>query len=141
MPAIKIAELASLLGANFEGNGNLMVERPVNPDCEDVTQDTLFEDQLVPLADVPVYLASTATSDPNFEDLDPCEPEDWTDKRRLRVSFFQTVLTQKAFAEATPYGGVRILGALVDDAPGQCCGRATSASLQPCANKYRNRSI
>ena len=36
MPAIKIAELASLLGASFEGNGNLVVERPVHPDCEDV---------------------------------------------------------------------------------------------------------
>ena len=36
MPAIKIAELASLLGAKFEGNGNLVLERPVNPDCEDV---------------------------------------------------------------------------------------------------------
>ena len=36
MPAIKIAELASLLGAEFEGNGKLVVKRPVNPACEDV---------------------------------------------------------------------------------------------------------
>ena len=36
MPAIKIAQLASLLGAKFEGNGNLVVERPLNPDCQDV---------------------------------------------------------------------------------------------------------
>ena len=35
MPAINIAELASLLGANFEGNGNLVVERPVNPERDE----------------------------------------------------------------------------------------------------------
>ena len=51
-----------------------------------------------------------------FEDLDPREEEGWTGQRRLRVKFLHTILTQKAFVEETPYGGVRILGALVDDA-------------------------
>lgn len=50
-----------------------------------------------------------------FKDLDPREKKGWTGQRRLRVKFLQTILTQKAFAEATPFGGVRILGALVDD--------------------------
>ena len=52
----------------------------------------------------------------DFEDLDPRKAEGWTEQRRLRVTFLQTILTQKAFAEAAPHGGVRILGALVDDA-------------------------
>jgi len=53
----------------------------------------------------------------DFEDLDPSEAAGWTEQRRLRARFLQTILTQQAFAEATPYGGVRISGALVDDAP------------------------
>ena len=52
-----------------------------------------------------------------FEDLDPREAAGWTEQRRLRAKFLQTILTETAFADATPYGGVRILGALVDDAP------------------------
>jgi hypothetical protein len=52
-----------------------------------------------------------------FENLDPNKAEGWTEQRRLRVRFLQTILTQKAYAEATPYGGTRISGALVDDAP------------------------
>jgi len=55
--------------------------------------------------------------DAEFKDLDPSEAAGWTEQRRLRVRFLQTILTQKTFAEATPFGGVRISGALVDDAP------------------------
>ncbi len=50
-----------------------------------------------------------------FEDLDPREEKGWTEQQRLGVKFLQTILTKKAFADAMPYGGVRILGALVDD--------------------------
>ncbi len=35
MQAIRIADLACLLDAKFEGNGNVLVERPVNPDSDD----------------------------------------------------------------------------------------------------------
>jgi hypothetical protein len=52
-----------------------------------------------------------------FNVLDPCNENGWTENRRLRVKFLQDILTRKVFADATPYGGVRILGALVDDAP------------------------
>jgi len=55
--------------------------------------------------------------DADFKDLDPGKAAGWTEQRRLRVRFLQTILTQQAYAEATPHGGVRILGALVDDAP------------------------
>jgi hypothetical protein len=51
-----------------------------------------------------------------FNDLDPRNEDGWAENRRLRAKFLQTILTQKSFADATPYGGVRILGALVDDA-------------------------
>ena len=50
-----------------------------------------------------------------FSDLDPCKENGWAENRRLRVKFLQDILTRKVFADATPYGGVRILGALVDD--------------------------
>jgi uncharacterized protein YjbI with pentapeptide repeats len=53
----------------------------------------------------------------DFEDLNPCKEEGWAESRRLRAAFLQTILTQKAFADATPFGGARILGALVEDAP------------------------
>ena len=53
----------------------------------------------------------------NKIDLDPCNQEGWTQKRHLSVKFLQTILTQKTFVDGTSYGGVRILGALVDDAP------------------------
>jgi hypothetical protein len=52
-----------------------------------------------------------------FNVLDPCNENGWTENRRLRVKFLRDILTRKVFADATPYGGVRILGALVDDAP------------------------
>src|SRR5262249_55735085 len=52
---------------------------------------------------------------PEFTDLDPSKEDGWDKRRRLRVKFLQTILTQKAFADAAPYGGVRIRGALVDD--------------------------
>ena len=41
----------------------------------------------------------------------------WGEHCRLSSKFIETILTQKAFCEATPYGGVRIRGALIDDAP------------------------
>ncbi len=50
-------------------------------------------------------------------DLVPHTKEGWGEERRLSSKFLETILTQKAFVEATPYGGVRILGALIDDAP------------------------
>jgi hypothetical protein len=52
-----------------------------------------------------------------FNNLDPCNENGWAENRRLRAKFLQAILTEKVFADATPYGGVRILGALVDDAP------------------------
>ena len=55
--------------------------------------------------------------DSEYKDPDPGKAADWADNRRLRAKFLQTILTQKAFVDATPYSGVRILGALVDDAP------------------------
>ncbi len=55
--------------------------------------------------------------DPDQTDLVPTTKEGWSEKRRLSSKFLETILTQKAFVEATPYGGVRILGALIDDAP------------------------
>ena len=54
---------------------------------------------------------------PEFKDLDPCKEDGWAENRRLGVEFLKTILTHKDFADATPYGGVRVLGALVDDAP------------------------
>ena len=49
--------------------------------------------------------------------LDPRKAEGWGAKRRLSAKFLQVILTQKAFADATPYSGVRIHGALIDDSP------------------------
>ena len=49
--------------------------------------------------------------------LDPNNQNGWNADRRLSVQFLQTILTDKPFVEATPYAGVRILGALIDDAP------------------------
>ena len=60
--------------------------------------------------------ARDRAADADFKDLDPREEAGWYATRRLRASFLQTILTDKAFTDATPFGGVRILGALVDDA-------------------------
>src|SRR6266545_6067738 len=49
---------------------------------------------------------------PEFKDLDPCNENGWAENRRLRVRFLRTILTQNVFTDATPSGGVRILGAL-----------------------------
>lgn len=49
--------------------------------------------------------------------LDPLATEGWGEDRRLSAGFLQTILTQREFVEATPHGGARITGALVDDAP------------------------
>jgi hypothetical protein len=65
----------------------------------------------------PTNLANLNKRGPNLENLDPSTDEGWGLGRRLSAKFLQTILTQKAFVEATPYGGVRILGALIDDAP------------------------
>jgi hypothetical protein len=54
---------------------------------------------------------------PEFKDLDPRNATGWDDNRRLSAKFLQTILTDKAFVDATPYHGVRIRGALIDDAP------------------------
>ncbi len=54
---------------------------------------------------------------PHSTDLPPHTDEGWGADRRLRSKFLETILTQKAFVDATPYGGVRIFGALIDDAP------------------------
>ena len=47
----------------------------------------------------------------------PDSEEDWGEHCRLSSKFIETILTQKKFCEATPYGGVRIRGAFIDDAP------------------------
>ena len=49
--------------------------------------------------------------------LDPFNENGWAENRRLRVKFLQDISTKKSFSDLTPYGGIRILGALVDDAP------------------------
>ena len=54
---------------------------------------------------------------PDQKNLDPHTEDGWSEDRRLTAKFFQDILMQKAFVEATPSGGVRILGALIDDAP------------------------
>ncbi len=54
---------------------------------------------------------------PDPRDLDPRTEEGWGEDRRLTAKVLQTILPQKAFVEATPYGGTRILGALIDDDP------------------------
>lgn len=56
-------------------------------------------------------------TNPNCEDLLPAVAANWADDRRLSAKFLQTILTNKAFVKRTPHSGVRILGALVDDAP------------------------
>ena len=55
--------------------------------------------------------------DAEFKDLDPSKEDGWGENRRLRAKFLQIILTQRTYTDATPYGGARILGALVDDAP------------------------
>jgi len=62
------------------------------------------------------FNARDREANPEFKDLDPCKEEGWGESRRLRAQFLQTILTQKAFADVTPYSGVRIVGALIDDA-------------------------
>lgn len=64
--------------------------------------------------DIADFNARDREANPAFEDLDPKGAKGWSDKRRLSVSFLQTILTKKPFVEATPVQGVRILGALVD---------------------------
>src|SRR5258707_3984571 len=49
--------------------------------------------------------------------LDPTKEQDWDGRRRLSARFLQTILTQRPFTDAIPDAGVRIIGALVDDAP------------------------
>jgi hypothetical protein len=49
--------------------------------------------------------------------LNPTKKRGWTDSRRLRAAFLEAVATKKSFVDAIPFGGVRISGALVDDAP------------------------
>jgi len=49
--------------------------------------------------------------------LDPRSDKGWGDDRRLSSEFLRTILTQKSFVETTPFNGVHILGALIDDAP------------------------
>ena len=51
------------------------------------------------------------------EALKPQTDKGWGEERRVRAKFLQTILTQREFVEATPFGGVRILGALIDDEP------------------------
>ena len=63
------------------------------------------------------FNARDREQDSEFKHLDPSKAAGWADNRRLSAKFLQTILTDKAFVDATPYGGVRILGALVDDAP------------------------
>ena len=68
MSAIKIAELAAQLGANFEGNGDLVVERPVNPDCEDV-------ESALAIATAPEYADKLGAR--NFKAAVLAEGDDW----------------------------------------------------------------
>lgn len=50
-------------------------------------------------------------------DLDPRHPDGWSGNRRLRSGVLRHMATDEAFVRATPFSGLRILGALVDDAP------------------------
>src|SRR5262245_11705080 len=54
---------------------------------------------------------------PGAEALDPSTDEGCGDDRRLRAKFLQAILTEREIVEATPYGGVRVIGALIDDEP------------------------
>ena len=54
---------------------------------------------------------------PDPEKLDPSTEKDWGEDRRLSAKFLEIILTETAFVDVTPHGGVRILGALIDDAP------------------------
>ncbi len=55
--------------------------------------------------------------DTDQTDPSPDTEKGWGERRRLSSKFLVTILTQKSFTEATSYGGVRIHGALIDDAP------------------------
>jgi hypothetical protein len=61
--------------------------------------------------------ADLSEYDIDHPNLAPETKKGWGENRRLSSKFLQIILTQKIFVEATPYGGVRILGALIDDAP------------------------
>jgi hypothetical protein len=50
------------------------------------------------------------------EKLNPITEDGWSDRRRLRAKFLQTILTDRALVGSTPYLGVRVVGALIDDA-------------------------
>ena len=65
------------------------------------------------VADLNAGEFGTSRNDP----LDPRKEDGWGQERYLRAKFFQTILTQKAFVDATPYSGVRVLGAIVVDGP------------------------
>jgi hypothetical protein len=47
---------------------------------------------------------------------DPKKPEDWGPQRRLRPAFLETILLHNPWRSAIPRQGVRIVGALFDDA-------------------------
>lgn len=47
--------------------------------------------------------------------LDARSDDGWTSDRRLRARFLRTILTEQRFVAATPFTGVRIFGALIDD--------------------------
>lgn len=48
--------------------------------------------------------------------LEPRSDDDWTCERRISARFLRTILTDPSFVDATPFSGVRIFGALIDDA-------------------------
>lgn len=54
----------------------LILEQPADPGCWDSPQATLFDDRLLPLTSIPVYLNSTAETDPKFEDFISSVPDD-----------------------------------------------------------------
>ena len=62
-------------------------------------------------------LADLSARDPDNTGLNPHVSDGWGEHRRLSSKFLENILTQKAFVEATTFRGVRIIGALIDDAP------------------------
>ena len=55
--------------------------------------------------------------DPQEDGLKPDQETGWTEKRRISYLFLQTLLTHSDFINSTPFSGIRISGALIDDAP------------------------
>lgn len=55
--------------------------------------------------------------DKDIAGLDPRSPDGWSEKRRIRSDVLRHFITDENRVKETPFSGVRIFGALIDDAP------------------------